>query len=115
MKKNVSVKPVISEARPRVAFSCKCFCVLKFCNANISFSFTFHLYLYIYRLHNHAVHPGSSVGIAKGYGLDCRDSNPGKGKIFLFFTAPKNGFGSQPASSLIGTEGRFPMGQAAWP
>jgi hypothetical protein len=30
---------------------------------------------------------GSSVGVAKGYGMDCRDSIPGKDKIFLFCTA----------------------------
>jgi hypothetical protein len=31
----------------------------------------------------------SSVGIATGYGLDGRGSNPGRGKIFLFSTASR--------------------------
>jgi hypothetical protein len=35
----------------------------------------------------------SSVGIATGYGLDGRGSNPGRGKIFLFSTASGQALG----------------------
>jgi hypothetical protein len=35
----------------------------------------------------------SSVGIAKGYGLDDRGSNPGRGKVFLSFRARKPALG----------------------
>jgi hypothetical protein len=36
----------------------------------------------------------SSVGIATGYGLDCRVSIPGRGKIFVFSTASRQALGS---------------------
>ena len=44
--------------------------------------------------------PGSSVGIATGYGLDGPGSNPGGGR----FSAPvQTGPGALPASCTIGT------------
>jgi hypothetical protein len=46
----------------------------------------------------------SSVGIATGYGLDGRGSNPGKAKIYLFSTA------SRPALGLTQTPIQWVLG-----
>jgi hypothetical protein len=35
----------------------------------------------------------SSIGMGTDYGLDARGSNPGKGKIFLFYTASEQALG----------------------
>jgi hypothetical protein len=43
--------------------------------------------------HKCLICPDSSVGTATSYGLDGRGSIPGKGKIFLFFTAPRPALG----------------------
>jgi hypothetical protein len=53
--------------------------------------------------------PGSSVGIATGYGLDGPESNPGGGKIFR--TRPDRPWG--PPSLLYNGYGVFPGGKAA--
>jgi hypothetical protein len=39
-------------------------------------------------VHDHIRSRHSSVGIATDYELNGRDAIPGRGKIFLFFTAP---------------------------
>jgi hypothetical protein len=67
---------------------CKCFCVLKLHNANTFFFIYFPSYLFIVYTIMLSIRD-SSVGTGKGYGLDDWGSNPGRGKIFLFFSAPK--------------------------
>ena len=49
--------------------------------------------------------PGSSVGIATGYGLEVRVSNSGGGAIF--YTPVQTDPGAHPASCAMGT-GSFP-------
>jgi hypothetical protein len=64
----------------------------------------------------------SSVGIALGYGLDCRGSRvrfPAGAGNFSLCHRVQNGFGAHPASYPMGTRGSFPGGKAggawSWP
>jgi hypothetical protein len=50
----------------------------------------------------------SSVGIAKGYGLDGRGSIPGKDKSFSLLCNVQIGFGAHPTSYPMGTQGSLP-------
>jgi hypothetical protein len=47
-----------------------------------------------------------------GYGIDCRGSNPGKGKIFLSSAASRPSLGPTSASYPMGTGADFPRGKA---
>jgi hypothetical protein len=57
--------------------------------------------------------PGSSVGIATRYGLDCRGSIPRQGQDFSLFHGVETGSGAHPASYPMGTGDLFPGGKAA--
>jgi hypothetical protein len=49
----------------------------------------------------------TSVGIATGYGLDGRDSNPDRDKVFLFSTTSRPAE-THPPSYPMSTGGDFP-------
>jgi hypothetical protein len=55
----------------------------------------------------------SSVGIAKGYGMNVRISIPGKERDFSLLQRVQTGFGAHPASYLMGNGGSFPGKKAA--
>jgi hypothetical protein len=56
----------------------------------------------------------SSVGIAAGYGLDCRGSITCRGKRFSLLQSVQTGSGGHPVSYSMGIGGSFLGGKEAW-
>ena len=78
--------------------------IVGFHNVTITLRNTYNKIQIIIPLPYTDIGPGSSVGIASGYGLDGPGSNPSGGRIF----APvQTGPGAHPASCTMGT-GSFP-------
>jgi hypothetical protein len=55
----------------------------------------------------------SSVGMARGYGLDCRGSSTGSEKYFSLLHSVQTVSEAHPASNLMGTGGSFSGDKAA--
>jgi hypothetical protein len=55
----------------------------------------------------------SSVGVAKDYGLDRRDSNPGRSRDFSLLYSIQTSSWVHPTSYPVTTRSSFPGGKAA--